>query len=400
MSTKNQINRKKSIIWVLLIVTLAMANKIYGQNNFAVNGYVKALTMYYHPTAAIPVSQNDSVNHLLLHQIHNRINFKVYAGTSLTFALEARNRLFFGQMVSKFPEYKESLEADHGIIDLSAVLASGDSWFLHTILDRAWADYTAGNWQVRVGRQRINWGINLVWNPNDVFNTFSYFDFDYEERPGTDAVKVQYYTGMTSSAELVYKAGEDVDNTAIAGMYRFSKWDYDIQMLGGWVGKDYLLGGGWAGDIQGGGFRGEVSWFLPRNSEVKSEEALVSSISGDYTLKNSLYLHTGILYNSNGVLGPAGGRNYFDQDVTAKMLSMGMFNLFGQVSYPITPLFSGNISGIINPSDGSFFIGPSLTYSLGNNLELLLNGQIFLGDEATEYGEFGQAVFGRLKWAF
>ena len=62
-----------------------------------------------------------------------------------------------------------------------SVLLSADSWFLHTMLDRAWIDYTRGKLQLRLGRQRINWGTNLVWNPNDVFNTFSYFDFDYEE---------------------------------------------------------------------------------------------------------------------------------------------------------------------------------------------------------------------------
>jgi hypothetical protein len=69
----------------------------------------------------------------------------------------------------------------------------------------AYLDYTAGKWQFRVGRQRINWGVNLVWNPNDVFNSFSYFDFDYEERPGSDAVRVQYYTGTTSSASWFTK---------------------------------------------------------------------------------------------------------------------------------------------------------------------------------------------------
>ena len=34
------------------------------------------------------------------------------------------------------------------------------------------------------GRQRINWGQTFVWNVNDVFNAYSYFDFDYKERPG------------------------------------------------------------------------------------------------------------------------------------------------------------------------------------------------------------------------
>ena len=86
--------------------------------------------------------------------------------------------------------------------------------------------------------------------------------------------------------------------------------------------------------------------------------------------------------------------------ILAKMLSPARCNLFGQLSYPFTPLFSGSFSGMLNPSDGSSYLGPSFTYSLGNNLELMATGQLFFGDEGTEYGELGKAVYGRLKWAF
>jgi hypothetical protein len=356
--------------------------------------------MYYKPVETIPVNPTDSLDYLFLNQIHNRLNFKWFATEKITFDLEMRNRLFFGQMVSKFPGYEDMINQDGGYIDLGAVLISADSWFLHSSIDRAWIDYTYNKWQVRVGRQRVNWGINLVWNPNDIFNTFSYFEFDYEERPGTDGVKIQYYTGETSSAELVYKIGHNNDETAVAGMYRFARFNTDFQFLGGWMGKDYVLGGGWSGDIKGGGFRGEVSWFIPRESDNGSYEAVVASVSGDYFLKNSLYLHAGILYNSHGTTGDAGGRSFFSPDISAKMLSFGRYNLFGQISYPFTPLFSGSFSSMLNPCDGSFFIGPTFTYSLSNNWELMVNGQLFYGDEGTEYGDYGQAIFGRVRWSF
>jgi hypothetical protein len=63
-------------------------------------------------------------------------------------------------------------------------------------------------------------------------------------------------------------------------MYRFAKFKTDFQFLGGWMGKDYVLGGGWSGDIKGGGFRGEVSWFIPRESDNGSYEAVVASSFG------------------------------------------------------------------------------------------------------------------------
>ncbi len=361
------------------------------------NGYIKDLYMFYKPRNPIPGFDAEKLSSNL---VHNRLNFRWYPSGHWTFALEARNRLFFGQMIREFPQYEAFVDRDPGIIDLSGTLVSGNEWFLHSMIDRAWIDYMKGNWQIRAGRQRINWGMNLVWNPNDIFNTFNYIDFDYEERPGSDAVKIQYYTGFTSSAELVWKIGKTTNETAIAGLYRFSKFSYDFQFLGGWVGKDFVVGGGWTGNIKGGGFRGEASWFIPREASVESNEAFVASFSGDYTFKNSLYLHGAFLFNSQGATGKAGGRNFFDPDISAKNLSPARYNLFGQVSYPFTPLISGDFSGMLNPSDGSSFIGPSLTCSLGNNLGLMLTGQLFLGEKGTEYGEMGKAIYGRVKWSF
>jgi len=388
---------KKNLLFLVFFITTITA---VSQSKFSFNGYLKELSMYYKPVEPIPISTTDSLDYLFLNQIHNRLNFKWFATEKLTFDLEMRNRIFFGQMVKKFPEYEEMINQDGGYFDLGVIVYSADSWFLHSAIDRAWFDYTYKKWQLRVGRQRINWGINLVWNPNDIFNTFSYFEFDYEERPGTDGIKLQYFTSETSSAELVYKVGHNADEMAFAGMYRFAKLNYDFQMLGGWMGKDYVLGGGWSGDIKGGGFRGEVSWFIPRESDNGSWEAVVASVSGDYFLKNSLYLHGGILYNSHGTTGDAGGRSFFSPDISAKMLSSGRYNLFGQVSYPFTPLFNGGLSSILNPCDGSFFIGPTLTYSLSNNWELMLNGQLFYGDKGTEYGDYGKAIYGRVRWSF
>ena len=388
---------KKHLLFLVFTLTTIVA---VSQSKFSFNGYLKELTMFYKPVNPLPVSTTDSLNHLLLNQFHNRLNFQWNATDKLIFDLEIRNRLFFGQMVTKFPGYEQMIDNEGGYFDLGAVLISADSWFLHSAIDRAWVDYTFGKLQVRAGRQRVNWGINLVWNPNDIFNTFSYFEFDYEERPGTDGLKLQYFTSETSSAELVYKVGHNSDESALAGMYRFARFNYDFQVLGGWMGKDFVLGTGWSGDIKGGGFRGEVSWFIPREKNNGSYEALVASVSGDYYLQNNIYLHGGVLYNSYGTTGDAGGRSFFSPDISAKMLSAGRYNLFAQISYPFTPLFNGSFASIINPCDGSLYAGPTFIYSLSTNLELMFNGQLFFGRSGTEYGDFGQAVYARVRWSF
>jgi hypothetical protein len=366
------------------------------ESKISLNGYVKELYMFYSPETQIPGTELD---YLSTNIIHNRLNFKWYTSKKFTTVIEMRNRLMLGNLVKDFPGYMATVDVDNGLLDLSWITAQSNSWFVHSMIDRAYLDYSSEKWQIRAGRQRVNWGVNFVWNPNDIFNTFSYFDFDYEERPGTDAVRVQYYSGTTSSAELVYKPGHDSIKTSLAGMYKFTQWDYDFQFLGGRAGNDWVAGCGWAGDILGAGFRGEITHFEPQTDH--SIRATVASVSADYTFKNSLYIHASILYNSTGKTGKAGGMDViFNPNLSAKQLSMARYSMFAQVSKTITPLFSGSFSGIVNPSDGSFYVGPALTYSLLNNLELMVSGQLFFGDAGTEFGDIGQIAFGRLKWSF
>lgn len=386
------------LFYILLAMLLFFVPKqaYVQESKVTLNGYVKNLFMYYSPETAIPESE---LNYLWTNNVHNRLNFKWYSTSKLTTVIEMRNRLIFGNLVENFPIYKETVDVDYGLMDLSWIVAEEDSWFMHSMIDRFYLDYSSGKWQITAGRQRVNWGVNLVWNPNDIFNTFSYFDFDYEERPGTDAIRVQYYTGVTSSAELVYKPESNRAGSTVAGMYRFSKWDYDFQFLGGKAGYDWVLGGGFSGDIRGAGFRGELTHFEPRESV--SERATVASMSTDYTFSSGWYIHSSILYNSAGEKGKAGGMNVlFNPDLSAKQLSFARYSVFGQVSKPITPLFTGSISGIMNPSDHSFYVGPTLSYSLLSNLELMLTGQLFFGGQGTEFGDIGQIGFGRLKWSF
>jgi hypothetical protein len=297
--------------------------------------------------------------------------------------------------------YGAYIDRDNGFFDLSHNWAEGSSYVLNTTIDRFYLDFTSGKWQVRAGRHRINWGQNLVWNPNDVFNAYSYFDFDYEERPGTDAVRVQYFTGFTSAAEFVYQLGDNIDEMSFMGLYKFSKWDYDIQFLAGQVKRDLVVGAGWSGDIKGGGFRGELTYFHDKDSLNEAVGQLVASISGDYTFPSSLYLQASVLFNSKGTTGKAGipNPNILTQ-TSAKYLTLSRMDLFGQISYQISPLWRGDLASIVNLFDKSFFIGPGVSYSLSDNMELLLFGQLFVGDTGTEFGGIGKLFYFRYKWAF
>lgn len=68
----------------------------------------------------------------------------------------------------------------------------------------------------------MNWGISIVWNLNDIFNVFSFMDFDYEECLGSDVICIKYYFGIVFSVEIVVKGFDDFDEVVMVGMWKFN----------------------------------------------------------------------------------------------------------------------------------------------------------------------------------
>jgi hypothetical protein len=380
---------------IILLLCLGVQHVVAQEKdrNWTLNGHFQSLgTVWIQDWDGVWLTQTD---------IKNRLDFRWYPW-NLAIHVGMRNNFSYGQIPTLYNLFLDDIIArDPGYLDMTRLIASDTSYYMVSNLDRLNIRYSAGNFQATVGRQRINWGINYVWNPNDIFNTFDYFDFDYIERPGCDAVHLQYYTTATSSVEAAVKIDSDEEMT-IAGMYRFNKWYYDFQFLGGYMTGDYVIGAGWSGDIKGAGFNGEMTYFHPEENAADTSGVFVASIGANYTFKNSLMLQFSALFNSDGTTGPAGmgAGFYIDREVSAKSFTLAKYSLFGNASYPITPLINASVAGMFNPSDQSVFVGPTFDFSLTSNIEFLLTAQLFFGEDGTEFGDYGKLAFGRLKWSF
>lgn len=219
--------------------------------------------------------------------LHNRLNFKYYPSDKIAFTAELRNRLFTGDMVKAGHAYAAVIGSDQGWIDMSWNILDKRSFLLNSTLDRFYLDFITENFQVTLGRQRINWGQALIWNPNDIFNAYSFFDFDYIERPGSDAVRLQFFTSASSAVEFALKVDDSEDVTA-AGLFRFNRWGYDLQFLAGFVNsEDIVLGTGWSGAIGNYSIRGEASWFNPWESFPEASGILLLTTGFDRVFKNN-----------------------------------------------------------------------------------------------------------------
>lgn len=383
--------KKNIIISGVFLLALVPSFSQTEEKEVDLNGYVSTIN------SAMFESLKD--NMILDNLLHNRLNFKAYLNPKLTFAAEARNRLFLGDMVRLNSGYREIISADGGFADMSWNIASENSFFLNTTIDRLWLDYNSGKFQARVGRQRINWGQALVWNPNDIFNAYSYFDFDYIERPGSDAVRLQYYPQSSSVIELAIKAERERDITA-AALYRFNKWGYDIQFLSGVLqNNEFVAGIGWSGAIGSVSFRGEGTLFEPFGKLSDSTSTGMLTIGFDKFFANNAAIQAQAIV-CNNPFNPPDLTDFYTSDMSVKDLAFSKFTLFGSYSYPVTPLFTSGISGMWFPDRKGFFTGLSADYSIAGNVDLSMLWQHFEGTFGSVNRSSLNLAFLRIKLSF
>jgi hypothetical protein len=385
---------------ILLIFQLSLfTGGIAGQEKISLSGYISDMQTVYR----IPD------NWLWENSLHNRLNLTVYPANWLSGTIQVRNRVIFGNTIRKIPGYAEGLGGDLGWLDM-AFVADGDlgdsaGYVLTSAIDRLWLQFTFGNLEIKAGRQRINWGQTFVWNPNDIFNSYSYFEVDYPERPGSDALRLQYYTGNASTIELATKI-DSADRITAAAYFRFNTLGFDIQMLGGvYRGEDLFLGTGWSGNLGPTAFRGEFSYFRDLDNFKDTTGYFMTSVGFDYTFSNSLWIQVEGLYSSFAkVLNVNSFLQLYSGNLDVKSLGFTEWSFFSSLSYPFTPLITGGFAAIYYPAWKGAYLGPSLTLSLNSNFELSLIIQHFSAEldnpASTSNREKNTFGFLKFKWSF
>jgi len=288
--------------------------------NWSLRGYVKG--MY---TGA---ESSYSEHFMQTGTLHGRLRFDFNPTERIAFRSDIRNRILKGDAVQMIPYYVDLMNDDPGMFDLN-VTDQWDTDFIWVLnVDRLLMEYRTKSWIFTAGRQRINWGLSTVWNPHDVFNTFDFFDFDYEERPGSDAFRLQFDEGGLSGLEAaVFHTPYDTpfENKLVAT-----------------VGLDRTFDPGWYVGVNG--------LYTGSDSRIGSESPLLS----------------------------------FSYDRA----------LMVQVNRQINPIWIAGVS-IFYASENRFALMPSISRSIGNNLEVLLTGIGFY-----ETGISQNSMFLRLRWSF
>ncbi len=404
------------ILFGFLISTLTAAQFDDSAKKLVVNGYL--VNMQSVSISKMPFEIPDSLDflkrgddHLYITDIYfqNRLNLFWYASDKLTISAQMRNRLMIGDQVRL--DYtglmEKGYEKNGNFINPSWNIAVGNSYILNLAFDRIYAEYSSGNMDITIGKQRINWGKTFAFNPNDMFNTYSYFDFDYEEKPGTDAVRAMYYTGAASSIELAANI-DSASQVSAAVKWNANIWNYDFQLIGGTLkGEDLALGFGWSGYVKNSSWRGELSWYQPFENFADTSGIIMLSTGMDYSIDSKWTVQGEVLVAKL----PEGKEiAFFDAYApprSVKDLATSPFQLLGSAMFQATPLSTFSLSGIWypHPNIKGIFWGPSWTYSIADNFSASLYWQFFHGIFPNSItGEISKqnvnAGFLRMKYSF
>jgi len=386
---------------LIFIVTFWVADSLVAQDdNFRLSGYLQAMSVYIDADLPAPF-ETDS---FWEHRFQKRLNLEYNFTSAFSFNWEMRTRFFAGDLVDELNRlpgngYTDLIDVDNGFVNLSWVVADHDRWLLHYIPDRLNLDWYNDEWRITAGRQRINWGINTVTNPNDLFNIYSFYEFDYPERPGTDAIRIQHFIDWASRLEIAWSPAKEARNSVAAAMYVFNTRGYDVQLITGYYRDRLGTGGGWAGSIRQSGFKGEVMLFtdIGENSDGERATNIVAAISADHMFDNSLFLIVEGLYNKDGGVGQF---VLLGEQLSADNPSFSRYQFTATANYPFSPVWNGSLAAIWYPDEEALFMSPSVSWSLGQNTDFNILSQIFIGGESSAFANAGSVAAASLKWNF
>lgn len=386
--------RKYFLLFVcVFFIASTVTQRANSQSNFpfSFRGYVREM-----PSIQF---DRDFSNASFGNIIHNRMNFRWDITRRLDVDIEGRNRLFFNEQFRDFPGIKDIFEHDDGFVDMSWVWLSDGSWLGHSEIDRFYVSWRTPSWRVRLGRQRVNWGVNLVSNPNDLFNVYSFFDFDYVERPGSDAVRIQHYFGFMSSAEIAVSPAENSRDMVAAAKLGLNRWEYDFQAIAGYYRNRLALGGGWAGNLGGAGFKGEATWFYDIDEVSGIQRGnVVAAVGLDYMFSGGTFGVVEVLYN--------GGHGRIPEDaflITEPLrpdnIMFSKYALTISANHPFSPILSGGLAVMGLPDIEAFFVMPNIKYSIVTDLDFEAVAQIFIGGKGTIFEAAGSAWYAVLQYS-
>lgn len=379
---------KRTLLLFFLVAAVHLCNaqdSMAAPSQFEFQGYVNTLQKVTWANDEYPQWSST---------IQNRLNARWRISGRSTLAAEIRNRMFFGEDIRRIPGFADRLSNPNEYFDLQKVWKESRSMVFHTNIERLYFDYQGDKIGFRAGRQRINWGMTTTWNPNDLFNTYNFLDFDYPERPGSDGVKASYKISPDLSTEFAYTLTGNHGGNIAAARISYNRWNYDWQFISGIYRNNFTLGLGWAGAVKSAGFKGEAQYFAQNGGLFNV------ALETDYMFKNGWYANIGVLFNDHGTTDRLPLSMVGTLIQSPESLMPTKWTLIGSTAKEFSPLLSFRTSIVFSPGTNLFIFYPSLKYSVMPDFDVDLVLQSFFLRQSSAFENLNNSVFVKASWSF
>lgn len=254
-------------------------------------------------------------------------------------------------------------------------------------IDRFQFSWSAGRFDIDLGRQPISLGTSHFIGILDVLAPFHPGYLDASFKPGVDAMRVRTGMGTAGELEVIGAAEKPAGNNALLGRFRNSFSGFDTEVIGGQFRRRGFCGIGFDGERRKVNIWGEVGVFerlpeLERHRGGPFRHRAVSWILGlERDLAPKFRLGGAFMHQDFGAGRP---EDLWEIGQDAPF-AQGWSHLTGReyglltLRREFTPLISGDLSGIFNMGDGSCLFQPKISLSTSDNSDIALFAWIGTG---------------------
>lgn len=265
-------------------------------------------------------------------------------------------------------------------------------------LYRMYGGYVDDKNRVSLGLQKISMGVGRIWNPTDLFNPKNPMALEPDEVYG--AFSLLYTYALSDLSQITTVVAEQENHNLkyvgrIKGYVGFADIGLnlissnDASMIGYEIESELFE--------TGIAMRSEGGWF---EDKILKEEFFQGVIGADYTFANSFTLAVESLYSSQKFSKTQLSSTDLLNSPISNNLMKSKNYLGATLGYEFTPLLYGNLTTIMNSDDESFYIAPSLSYSLDDDMSLLFGAMVYDGIEKSEFGNLGETYYLNFKVTF